>query len=174
MTRVDALRERALRKLDGLRRRRRDPRYLRTLGRFVDEGLLTTNQTVPRHRGPLHVQDVIWAGEAEPRFWELLPAILVKRPSMLTETTQLPDDLRRVVRKLRRNVVPEDFRGIPGADIYRWLPRVGQKNKYPSRAMSFRLKSEDVRLLEDLAHDLGISETEVIRRGLRTLSSRAR
>jgi hypothetical protein len=135
----------------------------------VDAGLLTTNQTVLRYQEPLRVSDVLWAGEAEPRFLELLPAALAKRPSMFTETRQLPDDLRRVVRHLRRNVVPEDFRGIRGADIYRWLPKVGQKDKFPSRAKSFRLKPEDVRLLEHLTRELGISETDVIRRGLRAL-----
>jgi hypothetical protein len=100
---------------------------------------------------------------------ELLPAVLVKRPSMLADTGDLPDDLRRVVRRLRRNVVPEDFRGVPGADIYRWLPRVGRKDKFPSRPKSFRLKPEDVRLLEHLSRELGLSETDVIRRGLRAL-----
>ena len=169
MTRAEEFRERARRKLAGLRRRRRDARYVRTLGRFVDAGLLTTNQAVPRHREPLRVDDVLWAGEAEPRFLELLPALLVKRPSMLVETGDLPDDLRRVVRRLRRNLVPEDFRGIRGEDIYRRLAGVGQKDKFPTRPKSFRLKPDDVRLLEHLSHELGISETDVIRRGLRAL-----
>lgn len=169
MKRNEELRERAGRKLAGLRRRRRDARYERTLGRFVDAGLLTTNQAVPRHREPLRVDDVLWAGEAEPRFLELLPALLVKRPSMFVQRGELPEDLRRVVRHLRRNIVPEDFRGIRGEDIYRWLPRVGQKDKFPARPKSFRLKPEDVRLLEHLSHEFGISETDVIRRGLRAL-----
>ena len=166
---AEELRERARRKLAGLRRRRRDPRYLRTLKRFVDLGLIATNQELPRHDAPLRVDDVLWAGEAEPRFWEILPALLVKRPSVFVNRHELPRDLDRVVRRLRRNLVPEDFRGIPGQDIHRWVPRVGQKNKFPARPKSFRLKPEDIRLLERLAHDLRISETDVIRRGLRAL-----
>src|SRR5262245_31198704 len=120
------MRERARRKLVGIRRRQRDRRYLRTLWAFVEAGLLTTNQDVPLHhsRGRLKVKDVLWAGEVEPRFLELLPAILVKRPSMLAGARELPGDLRRVARRLRRNAVPEDFRGIPGADIHRWLTQV--------------------------------------------------
>ncbi len=169
MTGAEDLRERARRKLAGLRRRRRDPRYQRTLKRFVDMGLITTNQELPGHDAPLHVDDVLWAGEAEPRFWEILPALLVKRPSVFVKPHRLPQDLDRVVRRLRRNLVPEDFRGIPGADIHRWVPRVGQKNKFPARAKSFRLKPDDIRLLERLANDLRISETDVIRRGLRAL-----
>jgi len=169
MTRAEVLRERARRKMTALRRRRRDPRYQRTMARFVDMGLITTNQQLPRNRAPLRIEDVLWAGEAEPRLWELLPAVLVKRPAVFEDAEELPVDLERVVRRLRRNLVPEDFRGIPGADIYSWLPRVGRKEKFPTRAKSFRLKPEDIRLLEHLTHDLGISETDVIRRGLRGL-----
>ena len=169
MTRAGELRERARRKLVGLRRRRRDPRYVRTLGRFVDAGLLTTNQPVLLHHEPLRVADVLWAGDVEPRFLELLPALVVKRPSMLVDPDALPDDLRRVVRRLRRNLVPDTFRGIPGADVYRWLPKVGQKDKFPARLKSFRLKPDDLRLLEHLSQTLGLSETDVIRRGLRAL-----
>jgi hypothetical protein len=88
---------------------------------------------------------------------------------MLADARDLPDDLRRVVRHLRRNLVPDDFRGIRGADIYRWLPKVGRKDKFPSRPKSFRLKPEDVRLLEHLSRELGLSETDVIRRGLPAL-----
>ena len=169
MTRAEELRERARAKMVGLRRRRRDPRYLRTLGRFVQAGLITTNQPTVLHAKPLHVADVLWAGEAEPRFLEILPALLVKRPSMLVDPDDLPDDLRRVVRRLQRNGVPEAFRGIPGADVYRWLPRVGHKDKFPARLKSFRLKPDDLQLLEHLSQTLGISETDVIRRGLRAL-----
>jgi hypothetical protein len=167
--RRDELRERARRKMVGLRRRQRDPRYLRTLGRFVEAGLLTTNQAVLPHREPLRIADVLWAGQAEPRILELLPAVLVKRPSMLADPTDVPDDLRHVVRCLARNLVPPDFRGIPGADMYRWLPKVGRKGKLPARLKSFRLKPEDVHLLAHLARQLGISETDVVRRGLRAL-----
>jgi hypothetical protein len=94
---------------------------------------------------------------------------LVKRPSVFVDPDDLPDDLRRVVRRLRRNLVPENFRGIPGADVYRWLPKVGHKDTFPARLKSFRLKPDDLRLLEHLSQTLGISETGVIRRGLRAL-----
>ena len=169
MTRAEELRKRARRKLATLHRWRRDQRYVRTLGRFVSAGWLVTNQAVLRYKRPLRVADVLWAGKAEPRFLELLPALLVKRPSMFVDPHDLPDDLSRVVRRLRRNLVPETFRGIPGPDVYRWLPMVGHKDKLPARLKSFRLKPDDLRLLERLSKTNGISETEVIRRGLRAL-----
>lgn len=61
------------------------------------------------------------------------------------------------------------FRGIPGDRIYRWLAQTGRKKGVPARLKSFRFKPEDLRLLRALARELGVSETEVVRRGLRAL-----
>jgi hypothetical protein len=135
----------------------------------VAEGLLLTNQAVEPYAEPLKVADVLWCGEIEPRFLELLPALLVKRPSMFVETGPLPPELQRAVRKLRRNLVPDSFAGIEGTKLYEWLPRVGLKNAVPARLKSFRVKPDDLRLLERLSRELGVSETEVVRRGLRAL-----
>jgi hypothetical protein len=140
------------------------------MGRFVRDGLLVTNHEFPEHREPLGVPDVLWAGGVEPRLLELLPALIVKRPSMFVSTDDLPADLEGVVESLKRDLVPSDFRGIPGADVHRWLRRVGHRGKAPSRLKAFRFKPADQRLLEQLSEKLGVSETEVIRRGLRALA----
>jgi hypothetical protein len=169
LTLSEELRARARGKFKKLERCRRDPRYLRAMGRFVAEGLLTTNQPIPLHEEPVPVSDVLWAGDVEPRLLELLPALLVKRPSMFVDATQLPDDLALVVRRLRRNLEPPAFRGVPGPDLYRWLPKVGRRDKVPARLKSFRFKPEDLDLLRHLSDTLGLSETEVLRRGLRAL-----
>jgi len=110
------------------------------------------------------------AGEVEPRILELLPALIVKRPALFESTANLPADLASVVAALRRDRVPAEFRGISGKDVHRWLARVGQRGKVPARLKSFRFTPADQRLLEELATSMGISETEVIRRGLRALS----
>jgi hypothetical protein len=47
---------------------------------------------------------------------------------------------------------------------------VGRKGKVPARLKSFRFTAEDQRLLEHLSKNLGLSATEVIRRGLRALA----
>ena len=65
-------------------------------------GLLQTNEPVVRHREPLRVADVLWAGEVEPRLLELLPALLVKKPGLFVDARELPDDLDAAVRALRR------------------------------------------------------------------------
>jgi hypothetical protein len=139
------------------------------MGRFVRDGLLVTNREIEERADALEVEHVLWAGEIEPRLIELLPALIVKCPSMFVETKELPPDLEQVVEALRRDLRPSDFRGIPGADIHRWLRSVGRRGKVPSRLKSFRFRPADQRLLERLSKELGICETDVIRRGLRAL-----
>ena len=164
-----AIQKRAQLRMRAVEKRRRDPRYRRVLGRFVADGLLLSNDAVEPYSGPLKVFDVLWCGEIEPRFLELLPALLVKCPSMFESVEPLPEELGQAVRRLRRNLVPGSFAGIDGRKLYEWLPRVGRKDAVPARLKSFRLKPDDLRLLERLASELGVSETEVIRRGLRAL-----
>ena len=170
MTLADKLAERARRRLAVLQRRARDPRFTEVMGRFVHEGLLVTNREYRANENRLEIEDVLWAGDVEPRLLELLPALVVKRPAMFTDAKDLPPELDEVVRSLRRDAIPKDFRGIPGADVHRWLRRVGHRGKAPSRLKSFRFTPNDQRLLEHLSKELGVSETEVVRRGLRALS----
>jgi hypothetical protein len=162
--------ERARQRFAQHRRRSRDPRFQQVMGRFVHDGLLVVNREFPPEKSALDVADVLWAGELEPRLLELLPALIVKRRSMFVGVTDLPADLREVVQSLKRDLIPKDFRGIAGADVHRWLRRVGHRGKAPSRLKSFRFKPADQRLLERLSKKLDISETEVIRRGLRALT----
>ncbi len=163
------LTERAQRRLSALRRREKDPRFGRVMGRFVREGLLIVNHEVKVSDDPVSIDDVLWAGELEPRLLELLPALIVKRPSLFRDPTVLPTDLADAVTCLKRDREPVAFRGIPGADVHRWLRRVGRQGKVPSRLKSFRFSADDQRLLSHLATKLELSETEVIRRGLRAL-----
>jgi len=168
---VSALVERAQARYAKLQRQRRDPRYRRVLGRFVAAGLLSTNdETVPQ-RGAIRLADALWAGEVEPRILELLPALLIKKPSFFEDRTALPDDLARVVRALRRGEVPAEFRGIPGADLARWLPRLGRSGAAPSRLRCFRFSAEESRLLSQLSRELDTTEVAVLRRALRELGA---
>jgi hypothetical protein len=167
----DRLKKMARREHARLACRRRDPRYVTVLGRLVAARILTTNQDVPLHRQPIRVVDALWAGQIEPRILELLPALLIKKPSMFVDPKELPDDVARAVQQLKRGRVPDELRGIPGPDLARWLPRVGHRERWPSVAKIFRLQRDDIHLLQRLAADLRASETEVVRRGLRALAS---
>lgn len=165
------LQQRAKRRLVQHERRRRDPRYQKVLGRLVGLGLLSTNEVVAKVRGPIELADALWAAEVEPRIAELLPALLVRRPALFVHARPLPDDLAQVVDALRRNQVPPDFRGVPGAKLHRWLGSVGRKPEPPSRLKAFRFQSNDLELLMRLRDELGISETAVLRRALRALAT---
>jgi hypothetical protein len=66
------------------------------------------------------------------------------------------------------------FRGIDGPALLAWLPRVGHKQKLPSRLKTFRLQQEDLELLERLQRELGGSQTMVLRRALRALAASGR
>jgi hypothetical protein len=169
VTAISRLQARAKRRLAVLERRRRDPRYVRVMGRFVREGLLFTNRELRENKYPVAVEEVLFAGELEPRLLELLPALIVKRPTMFRSVKALPRDLAETVRALRRDAEPPDFRGISGRDVHGWLRRVGRKDKVPARLKAFRLRPEDQRLLSELSERLDLSETDVIRRGLRAL-----
>jgi hypothetical protein len=165
------LQERARQRRAALRRVWRDPRYKRVIGRLVAAGLLTTTADVEPHREPIDVDEALWAGRTEPRILELLPALIVKRPGLFLDVTTLPEDLDAAVRALRKNQAPGDFRGIPGTALLRWLPSIGQRGKVPSRLKSFRLQQGDLELLERLSDELGLTQTEVLRRGLRHLAA---
>ena len=141
------------------------------LGRFVAAGLLATNDQALPHRSAIRVADALWAGEIEPRILELLPALLIKTPSLFVDRTELRDDLAQVVRSLRRAEVPSDFRGIPGADLARWLPRLGRSGTVPSRLRCFRFSAEESRLLSQLSRELKTTEVAVLRRALRELGA---
>ena len=172
MTRqVNELVERAQARYAKVQRQRRDPRYRRVLGRFVAAGLLSTTEQITPHRGAIRVADALWAAELEPRIFELLPALLIKKPSFFEDRTNLPEDLAQVVRALRRGEIPSEFRGIPGADLARWLPRLGRSGTVPTRLRCFRFSAEESRLLGHLSRELNTTEVAVLRRALRELGA---
>lgn len=150
-------------------RARRDPRFLRAMGVFLRAGLLHGNMGIEPLRGSVALSDVLWAGRHEPRFFELLPAVLIKKPGLVRSDTDIPADLGRVLAALRKNETPPDFRGLPGRHLKRWVPRLGHRNKTPTRSKTFRLRQQDVELLEELALKLHATETDVVRAGLRAL-----
>jgi hypothetical protein len=167
---AEALAKRARRRWAALARARRDPRYRRVLGRYVAAGVLSTTEDVNPHRSRIEIADALWAGRVEPRILVLLPALIVKRPSLFVDVDHLPDDLRAAVTAMRKNQQPDEFRSIPGAALLRWLPAVGHRNKLPSRLKSFRMQVQDLDLLDRLSEKLGVSQTNVVRRALRELA----
>lgn len=165
------LQQRAKARLRKLQRARRDPRFRRAVGRLVAAKLLRTNiATVEPFAEPVPLGEMLWAGKVEPRILELLPAIVLKRPGLLEEPLELPDDLTEVVRAIRHRRDHPSFRGVPPAKYLPWVERIGRRGKSPSMLKSFRFQAEDVDRIRRLKASLPArSETEVVRLALRTL-----
>jgi hypothetical protein len=145
------------------------------MGRFVAEGLLETNidGIGPRERS-VPLDDALWAGTVEPRIMELLPAVLVKKPSMLRLPKELPDDVAAVMHAIRHGKTAPSFRGVTPEQYLPWVTQVGRKGTSPSVLKSFRFKHEDVLRLSRLRKSLPArSDTEVIRLALELLEASA-
>ncbi len=167
---ADALQARAKKKRNAILRRRRDPRYLRAMGKLVAAKLLQTQGTnIVPYEGDVHIEDALWAGAIEPRIFELLPAIVLKKPAMFLCDDELPSDLREVTHAIRRGVATEAFRGVPAPKYLAWVERIGHRGKSPTLLKSFRLQQQDLTLLRALKDALGTSEVDVVRRALRAL-----
>jgi hypothetical protein len=169
---TETIKNRARRRRATLERARRDSRYRRVLGRLIAAGVLSTTEDIEPHRSPIAIDDALWAGRVEPRILELLPALIIKRPSIFDTVERLPEDLRATVAAVKKNRQPDNFRGIPGADLLRWLPLIGRKNRLPSQLRSYRMQTQDLAILERLSEALGLSHAAVLRRSLRELAAR--
>jgi hypothetical protein len=166
MTRAqDDLQARARKRYQALRRKQRDPRFRKVMGRFVAEGLLaTTIEGIPLHDKRVPLEEALWAGTVEPRIMELLPAVLVKKPQLLRLPKELPDDVAAVIYAIRHGKPAPSFRGVAPDRYLPWVTKVGRKGKSPSVLKSFRFKHEDPQLSEsDPASLLGPPEGRVDR-----------
>ena len=152
-----------------LKKLRQDERYKFVLGRLKYEKLLDVEGVQARNY-KLHLNDVLWVGEnIEPRVLEILPAILIKKPSLIYQA-ELPEDLKAVKNQIKRKDLIGSFRGIPIKAMDYWVPLAGRKGKRPSMLKTFRLNEEDLKKLKKLSQKYKITETEVIRRALQEIS----
>lgn len=160
--------ERARKRLAQHQRKQRDPRFQRVMNQLVDAGLLRT--TLDLASQPVTLEDALWAGAVEPRIMELLPAILVKRPALITMPQQLPDDVADVIHAIRHGKNAPAFRGVPAEQYLPWVAHIGRKGRAPSVLKSFRFQRDDVLRLRRLRENLPArSETDVIRMALKLL-----
>lgn len=152
-------------KAQHLKQLRKDPRYLQVIGRLKHEGLLEAD--VLSHRRKFLIEEALWVGEhIEPRVFELLPAIVIKRPGMML-FEKLPEDLRKVVNAIKRGQPTDRFRNIDISSYSQWIPNLGRKGKYPKATKTFRFDLEDLDRLRKLSIKMGLNETETIRSLLR-------
>ena len=156
--------ERAQKEAKRLQKLRRDPRYLRTMGKLKREKLVDVRD-IPEYRGQVFLQDALWAAELEPRIFELLPTIVARRPKFFV-FFELPPDLDRVVKEIqvRRPITP--YQGIAAAKYARWEPLVSRNGKPVKVLRTFRLSTEDLETLDKLSKKKALSHTQILRLAL--------
>ncbi len=160
----------AKKRLRAIRKDMQDLRYRRTIGFFKKHGFLFINRPYP-YLGRPDLPDVIWAGRIEPRIYELLPAILLKRPRLI-RTTVLPDPIKQILQDIRKGHPTKPFYGIPAAQYMQWVTEIGHKHKSPTLLKTFRFQQNDIKLLKTITEKSGITEIEAIRKGLKLLSGK--
>lgn len=156
--------EKAQRKVKRLQKLRQDTRYLKTIGKLRREGFLDVRD-VPEYRGQVFLQDALWAAELEPRIYELLPAIIARRPTFFT-FMKLPDDLDRVVKEIKAGRPVTPYQDIAPEKYNRWVSFVGGE-KRTKIMRSFRMDAEDLEILEKYSKKASVSQVEILHRALR-------
>ena len=97
------------------------PGFIQTVAWFNYLGLLKHNKILP-HRYHPDLEDVLKAGEIEPRILELLPAVLILLPEALRfRKVDLPQDLAAVIEDIQNRRECKPFRNIPAQKYCHWL-----------------------------------------------------
>ena len=152
---------------------RESPRFKRVVGRLIRAKLLQTQSDIQPFSGSLSIKDYIWAGTFEPRIFELLPALVIKKPSLFEDLKNCPNDLDQIVKEIRSGQATKDYHGISPKNYLRWIPFVGHKGREASQLKSFRFSSSDSELLHFFTLN-GYSEIGAVREGLRLLAEKVR
>jgi hypothetical protein len=147
-----------------------DERYQAVMGRLAAEGLDFALTPVPPSREPMSVDDALWAAGFEPKLAQALPALLLKRPSLFEDARDLPEDLALAVNGLKHGL-PVQFRGQRSAALRGWLEKLERGQRGATRLKAFRFTLADQRLIQELADELSLSETDVVRHALRVLAA---
>ncbi len=160
--------EEAKKKYERIARIRQFKRFQRVMGRLIASKLLYSNEAFKLTYSKIPLRDFLWAGEIEPRIFEVLPALILKRPSLVEGLENCPTSLRQLLDAIRKGNPTEDFHGIPPKNYLRWITHVGHKGLQPTLTKSFRLRPEDLKRLA-LLKQHGYSEAAAVREGLSLL-----
>jgi len=151
----------------------RSPRFKRVVGRLIKAKLFLGRPGFQPYSGKLSIKDYVWAGSIEPRILELLPALIIKKPSLFADLENCPKDLKLIVKEIRSGQASGDYHGIPAKSYLRWVSLVGHRGREASQLKSFRFSTSDSEILHFLRLK-GYSEIGAVREGLRLLAERLR
>ncbi len=98
---------------------RRTERFGQVLDILAYVGLLRTNYHIPKKPAPIQIDNFIWAGEFEPRIWEVLPAAALKVPELILGVNAEFDQIIYAI-KNKKNIGP-DYKFIKYTDMNKWF-----------------------------------------------------
>ena len=158
------------------KKKRKDRRFLETMGFLVAKGFLHSNLEVPLSPNiRLQLDDAIWAGQnVEPRILEVLAAAVLRLDRHFDLDPVRHPELFQVVEQLRkRQAIGDSFFGVPYEKLKVWaehpLPDRRVKAASQKKVMkTFRLDPAAVDQLKRVSEMWGCSETEVLESLLKT------
>jgi len=119
-------------------KKRQEDSFKNTIAWLSYLGLLRSNKIHPE-RKRVTLDNVLRAAEAEPRIYELLPAMLIRlKKAIVYKKNDVPDDLSQVVNAIKQRRTPPSFRGIPAETYMQWLK--SNAVEIASRRLNFRSK----------------------------------
>lgn len=156
------------------KRKRKDHRYMETMGFLLAKGFLKTNMQIPlRPNKHVFLADAIWAGKhVEPRILEVLPAAIARFPKHFDLDKIKYPELFLVVRKLaKQEKEGPALWGIPYEKLKVWtlLPMRDKRVKETAErriTRTFRLHPLTITALSKRAKELNCTETAVLEMAL--------
>lgn len=143
----------------------------KVIERFVYEGLLLHNQYIGR-RWRITLGDVLEAGKAEPRVWELLPGIILYRPTLLFQLQRdlkHYTDLTKLIQNFETLPTPFTWKQLPIGDLRKAAHQIMQKTSQQRkdqrlRNLNLRVSESDLAALDQLSQKMGMNKSEVVRK----------
>lgn len=145
--------------------------YRLVVGHLAAKRLLLLNGKLPRPTRKMRVADALWVGKRiEPRVLEVLPAAILRFPSIFIDLDTMPKDLRELLQSITTGApVADQWRGVDVKRINFWLNsplKDGRSVPFKERRLvrSFRLSPNTIKKIEEIALSQGISHSEVVDR----------
>lgn len=151
-----------------LKRNKRDPRYIKTIGLLVTKGFLYANREILRMPNVrVNVEDAIWAGKnVEPRILEVLPAAVIRMENRFNYNPDKHVELKKAIELLEQGEDGEFF-DIPLEKIRPWLNirlKDGRVKAFDKKKVmkTFRFSPETIERINALKEVMNASETEIL------------
>lgn len=158
----------AKKEFEKIERHRKSRRFKRVISFLIQAKVFQKRLDIEKYKEKPSIKDYIWAGKYETRIYEVLPALVLKKPSIFNDLENAPEDLKQTVRQIRKGKDYVIFRKVEPKAYLKWIPIVGHKGREASLLKSFRFQQNDLKILHILKTH-GYSETEAIREGLKAL-----